>query len=62
LFDEICAINRDGVAVALVEQNADGALAISHRGYILVDGRNRIDGEASQLAADPEIRRVFLGG
>lgn len=62
LFDEIRATNRDGVAVALVEQNADGALAISHRGYILVDGRNRIDGEASQLAADSEIRRVFLGG
>ena len=53
LFDHISAINRDGVAVAMVEQNADEALAISHRGYILVDGRNRRRRRGGQLAADP---------
>jgi branched-chain amino acid transport system ATP-binding protein/neutral amino acid transport system ATP-binding protein len=62
LFRDIEAINADGVAVALVEQNANEALAISHRAYILVDGRNRSEGPAATLAADPEIRRIFLGG
>ena len=46
----------------MVEQNAAEALAIAHRAYILVDGRNSLDGPAAALAADPEIRRVFLGG
>ena len=62
LFRDIQAINAEGVAVALVEQNALDAMAISHRAYVLVDGRNRSDGPAAVLAADPDIRRVFLGG
>ena len=62
LFDQIQAINRGGLAVALVEQNANEALAISHRAYVLVDGRNGATGVASTLAEDPEIRRIFLGG
>ncbi len=62
LFAEIKAINSGGVAVALVEQNAMEALAIADRAYVLVDGRTAASGVASTLAADPEIRRVFLGG
>jgi branched-chain amino acid transport system ATP-binding protein len=62
LFDAIVDINRAGLAIGMVEQNASEALAISHRGYILVDGSNSRTGEASVLAADPEIRRLFLGG
>lgn len=62
LFDAIVDINRDGLSIGMVEQNAGEALAISHRGYILVDGRNSRTGEAKALAADPEIRRIFLGG
>jgi branched-chain amino acid transport system ATP-binding protein/neutral amino acid transport system ATP-binding protein len=62
LFDEVTAINREGVAIALVEQNASEALAISHRANILVDGRNSRTGIARELAADPEIQRIFLGG
>jgi branched-chain amino acid transport system ATP-binding protein len=62
LFRDIQAINREGVAIALVEQNANEALEISDRAYILVDGRNSRDGDARALAADPEIRRIFLGG
>ena len=58
----IRAINRDGVAIAMVEQNATEALAIAHRGYILVDGRNSRNGAAADLAADPDMRRIFLGG
>ncbi len=62
LFDAVVDINREGLSVGMVEQNASEALAISHRGYILVDGRNSRTGEAKVLAADPEIRRIFLGG
>ena len=61
LFDAIVEINRDGLAIGMVEQNASEALAIAHRGYILVDGRNSRTGTARALAADPEIRRLFLG-
>ncbi len=61
LFATIVAINRGGVAITMVEQNAREALAIAHRGYILVDGRNSRSGEAAVLAADPEVKRLFLG-
>ncbi len=61
LFATIQSINRDGVAIAMVEQNATQALEIAHRASILVDGRNNRDGAAADLAADPNIRRVFLG-
>ena len=61
LFGMICEINRGGIAIAMVEQNAAEALAIAHRATILVDGRNNRDGDAATLRADPEIRRIFLG-
>jgi branched-chain amino acid transport system ATP-binding protein/neutral amino acid transport system ATP-binding protein len=61
LFATVQAINRDGIAIVMVEQNATQALAIAHRATILVDGRNNRDGAAAALAADPEIRRIFLG-
>ena len=61
LFETIGAINRDGVAIVMVEQNALEALAIAARGYILVDGRNSRTGVAAVLAADPDVRRIFLG-
>jgi branched-chain amino acid transport system ATP-binding protein/neutral amino acid transport system ATP-binding protein len=62
LFERIAAVNREGVAIAMVEQNASEALAVAHRAYILVDGRNHRTGSAAELAADPDIRRIFLGG
>jgi branched-chain amino acid transport system ATP-binding protein len=62
LFDTIRAINAEGVAIVMVEQNALEALAIARRGYILVDGRNSRSGEAAALAADADVRRIFLGG
>ena len=61
LFATIQEVNRDGVAIAMVEQNATQALEIADRATILVDGRNSRDGVAATLAADPEIRRIFLG-
>ena len=62
LFDDIVAINRGGLAIAMVEQNAREVLTVAHRAYILVDGRNHRDGLAAALAAAPDIRRIFLGG
>jgi branched-chain amino acid transport system ATP-binding protein/neutral amino acid transport system ATP-binding protein len=61
LFATIRQINRDGVAIAMVEQNAVQALEIAHRASLLVDGRNNRDGAAAALAEDPTIRRLFLG-
>ena len=62
LFNAIIQINKEGVSIAMVEQNANEALAISNRAYILVDGKNSRTGPAAALAQDPEIRRIFLGG
>lgn len=62
LFETIVSINREGLSIAMVEQNASEALAIAQRCYILVDGRNSRSGNAAELAADPDVRRIFLGG
>ena len=62
LFETIAAIHADGVAIAMVEQNALQALRLAHRGYILVDGRNSLTGRAADLALNPEVRHIFLGG
>ncbi|MCX7383592.1 MAG: ABC transporter ATP-binding protein [Alphaproteobacteria bacterium] len=62
LFDSIAAIHAEGTAIAMVEQNAQEALAIADTGVVLVDGRTALVGVAREMAADPEVRRMFLGG
>jgi len=62
LFDSIAAIHAEGTAILMVEQNALEALAIAEEGIVLVDGKVARTGEARALAADPEVRRLFLGG
>lgn len=62
LFATLQGIRAEGVGILMVEQNALAALEISDRAYILVLGRNAREGEARAIAADPEIRRLFLGG
>ncbi len=62
LFDGIAAIHQEGTAILMVEQNALEALAIAEEGIVLVDGRVARTGQAAALAADPEVRRLFLGG
>jgi branched-chain amino acid transport system ATP-binding protein/neutral amino acid transport system ATP-binding protein len=62
LFDTIAAIHAEGTAIAMVEQNALEALAIADRAAVLVDGRTAIVGAARVLAADPKVRKLFLGG
>jgi ABC-type branched-subunit amino acid transport system ATPase component len=51
-----------GLTTMLVEQNAARALEISDRAYVLELGRNRYEGPGRDLLADPEVRRMYLGG
>lgn len=62
LFREIRKLRDSGKAIALVEQNAREAMEISDRTYILVDGRNSIEGPSADLLANEDINRMFLGG
>ena len=62
LFDFIVSLNAEGLPILMVEQHAIEALAVSHRGYVLVSGRTQAEGAGPALASDPEIRRLFLGG
>jgi branched-chain amino acid transport system ATP-binding protein len=61
IFRVIERINRDGVTVLLVEQNARRALAVAGRGYVLETGRIAVSGPSAELAADPRIRAAYLG-
>lgn len=62
VLDLIAAINKEGVTVFMVEQNASLALEIAHHAYVLQTGRIVLDGPAAQLRADPRIRDAYLGG
>jgi branched-chain amino acid transport system ATP-binding protein len=62
IFGVIARINREGVTVLLVEQNARRALALAARGYVLETGRVVAAGPSAELAADPRIRAAYLGG
>jgi branched-chain amino acid transport system ATP-binding protein len=62
VFSRVRALAEAGVAVLMVEQNAKGALKHSHRGYVLGEGRNRIEGTALELLGDPQVALAFLGG
>jgi branched-chain amino acid transport system ATP-binding protein/neutral amino acid transport system ATP-binding protein len=62
LFATIRGINAEGVAIVMVVHNALEALSIATRGYIMVDGQNHTEGPAANLAGDPNVRRIFLGG
>jgi ABC-type branched-subunit amino acid transport system ATPase component len=61
VFENVVEINKRGTAILMVEQNARQALAISHRGYVLANGVNRLTGPAAELLASDEVRRLYLG-
>ncbi len=62
LFARLAQINREeGITMLVVEQNANLALGIAHRGYVLETGVLRTEGTASDLAADDTVRRAYLG-
>lgn len=62
IFSIIKEINRAGTPILMVEQNAKQALSIAVRGYIMVDGRNRLDDTGPALLANEEVGEMFLGG
>jgi branched-chain amino acid transport system ATP-binding protein len=61
MFALIQRLNGDGLAILLVEQNVVQSLAIAHRAYVLESGVLAMGGAAAELAANPELRRSYLG-
>lgn len=61
IFDLICAINQQGVTILLIEQNANMALNVSDRAYVLENGVVSMSGEAKKIAGDPQIKKAYLG-
>ena len=61
MFAQVSAINREGIAILMVEQNARAALALSHRGYVLDLGQNRHEGRGCDLLDDPRVAELYLG-
>ena len=62
IFDIIQDIQKQGTTVLLIEQNANKALAIADRGYVLETGKIVLSGTGKELAASDEVRKAYLGG
>ncbi|MGO9750457.1 MAG: ABC transporter ATP-binding protein [Solirubrobacteraceae bacterium] len=61
IYETIAEINRSGVTILLVEQNANYALDVSKRGYVLETGRVVLSGDSEKLQTNPEVQRAYLG-
>jgi branched-chain amino acid transport system ATP-binding protein len=61
IFDLVRAINREGVAVVLVEQNVVQALELASRAYVLTEGRTVMEGAAATIRGNADVKRRFLG-
>ena len=62
IFKKIADVNRAGVTIVMVEQNARRALGMSDRGYVLDVGSNRFEGRGSELLSDEQVAQLYLGG
>ena len=62
LFTRIIEVGKTGVGILMVEQNAKQALSIANRGYVMVNGENRMEGSGKDLLNNPNVRKSFLGG
>ncbi|WP_333822897.1 ABC transporter ATP-binding protein [Pinisolibacter sp.] len=62
IFDAIRELNREGMTVFLVEQNAFHALKLAHRGYVMVNGVITMSGTGKELLESPEVRAAYLEG
>ena len=62
IFDKLVEMKRAGYTLMVVEQNAARALAVADRAYALELGQNRFEGSGQELLADPEVKRLYLGG
>ena len=61
IFEIIQTIRSEGVTVFLVEQNANKALAIADRGYVLENGRVVLEDSGANLLVNPDVRKAYLG-
>ena len=62
LFTRIIEVGKTGVGILMVEQNAKQALGIANRGYVMVNGENRMEGSGEDLLNNSDVRKSFLGG
>lgn len=62
IFKVLIEINRSGTTILLVEQNANMALRVASRGYVLETGTITLTGTGKQLLGDPRVREAYLGG
>ena len=61
IYETIAEINRQGTTILLVEQNANYALEVSKRGYVLETGQIALEDESSKLRTNPEVQKAYLG-
>ncbi len=61
IYETIAEINQQGTTILLVEQNANFALGVSRRGYVLETGKVALTNESAKLREDPEVQRAYLG-
>lgn len=61
IFETIALLNKNGMTILLVEQNAHAALRLAHRAYVLETGSTTFSGVASELLNDPRVRAAYLG-
>ena len=61
IYETIAEINRQGTTILLVEQNANFALEVSNRGYVLETGTVALTDDASKLQGNPEVQKAYLG-
>jgi branched-chain amino acid transport system ATP-binding protein len=61
IYETIAEINRQGTTILLVEQNANYALEVSRRGYVLETGKVALEDESSALRTNPEVQKAYLG-
>jgi len=62
VFEILASIQREGISLLLVEQNARAALAVSEHAYVLERGQIVLDGPARDLAQDERLKAAYLGG
>jgi branched-chain amino acid transport system ATP-binding protein len=62
IFEKLAEINKSGMSVLLVEQNAQMALEISHKGYVFKIGEIALADSAKNLLGNDEVKKTFLGG
>ena len=62
IYETVAEINKQGTTILLVEQNANFALEVSKRGYVLETGQVSLSDEASALRENDEVKKAYLGG